>query len=101
MLLPYASHASKLSSWVLPKTMEKKYLKRQHKESYQLKNSYRSLSLSNIGGKIYERIILEQARNILPKPLVENNSFKRENLYYYYSFNTKLEKYFVRGLLRD
>ena len=57
MLLPYASHASKLSSWVLPKTMEKKYLKRQHKESYQLKNSYRSLSLSNIGGKIYERII--------------------------------------------
>ena len=101
MLLPYASHASKLSSWVLPKTMEKKCLKRQHKESYQLKNSYLSLSLSNIGGKIYERIILEQARNILPKPLEENNSFKRENLYYYYSFNTKLEKYVVRGLSRD
>ena len=53
--------------------------KRQDKESYRLENSYLSLSLSNIYGKIYEQIIVQQAAKILE----ENNFFKVKNLYPY------------------
>ena len=42
-------------------------LKKSDKESYHLDNSYRSISLSSICGKIYERIILQQATNICRK----------------------------------
>ena len=55
------------------------YLKKPDKESYHLENSYCSISLSNILGKIYERIILQQATNIAE----ENTFFKGENLYAY------------------
>ena len=79
----YPSHAGKLFSWVLPKIFKKKgnqiYLKKPGTKSYHLENSYRSISLSNILGKIYEKIILQQARNILK----ENNFFKGKNLYAY------------------
>ena len=54
-------------------------LKKSDKESYDLENSYRSISLSSICGKIYERIILQQVTNILE----ENNFFKGKNLYAY------------------
>ena len=46
-------------------------LKKLDKVSYHLENSYRSISLSNILDKICERIILQQATNIL-----EEISFK-------------------------
>ena len=55
------------------------YLKKTDKTSYHLENSYRSISLSNILGKIYKRIILQQATNILDK----NNFFKGKNFYAY------------------
>ena len=58
-----------------------KFTKKKKKdiESYDLENSYRSIYLSNILGKIYERIILQQATNIAE----ENTFFKGENLYAY------------------
>ena len=55
------------------------YLKKPDKESYHLENSYCSISLSNVLGKIYERVIFQQATNILE----ENNFFKRKNLHVY------------------
>ena len=55
------------------------YLKKTDKESYHLENSYHSISLSNKVGKIYEKIILQQATTILE----ENNFFKGKNLYVY------------------
>ena len=55
------------------------YLKKPDKESYHLENSYRSISLSNILGKIYKRIILQRAMNIFE----ENKFFKGKNLYAY------------------
>ena len=55
------------------------YLKKPGTKSYHLENSYRSISLSNILGKIYEKIILQQATNILKK----NNFFEGKNLYAY------------------
>ena len=70
------------ASWVLPKTLEKRKLnlpKKPDKESYHLENSYRSISLSNILGKIYKRIILQRAMNILE----ENKFFEGKNLYAY------------------
>ena len=48
-------------------------------EMFSLPAEFRSLSLSNILDKIYERIILQQATNILEK----NNFFNRKNLYVY------------------
>ena len=55
------------------------FIKKSDKESYHLKNSYRSISLSNILCKIYERIILQEATKILEK----NNFFKGKSLYAY------------------
>ena len=54
-------------------------LKKLDKESYHLENSYHSIPLPNIFGKIYERIILQLATNILE----ENTFFKGKNLYAY------------------
>ena len=48
-------------------------------EMFSLPAEFRSISLSNILDKIYERIILQQATNILEK----NNFFNRKNLYVY------------------
>ena len=80
--LSFLSHARKLFSWVLPKTLKKEnifYLKNQDKESYDLENLYHSISFSNILWKIYERITVQPATNILE----ENNFFKAKNLYAY------------------
>ena len=49
------------------------------KATYHIENSYRSISLTNLFGKIYERILLQQATNILE----ENKFFKGKNLYAY------------------
>ena len=51
--------------------------KKSDKESHHLENSYGSISVSKILGKISERIILQQATNILEK----NSFFKGKNLY--------------------
>ena len=40
------------------------------KATHHIKNSYRFISLTNLFGKIYERILLQQATNIL-----EENKF--------------------------
>ena len=48
-------------------------------EMFSLPAEFRSISLCNILDKIYERIILQQATNILEK----NNFFNRNNLYAY------------------
>ena len=80
--LPDPSHADKYFLGYFPKPWKQEnriYLKKPEKESYHLENSYRSISLSNILGKIYEGIILQQAINILE----ENNFFKGKNLYAY------------------
>ena len=60
------------------KKVNRIYLKKPDEESYHLENSYCS-SLSNILGNIYERIILQQATNILE----QNNFFKEKNIYTY------------------
>ena len=52
------------------------YIKNPDKESYHIENTYRSLSLSNILDKTYERVILQQATNVLE----ENNFFNGKNL---------------------
>ena len=49
------------------------------KATYHIENSYRSISLTNLFGKIYERILLQQATNILE----ENKFFEGKNLYAY------------------
>ena len=49
------------------------------KATYHIENSYRSISLTNIFGKIYERILLQQATNIWEK----NKFFEGKNLYAY------------------
>ena len=49
------------------------------KATYHIENPYRSISLTNLFGKIYERILLQQATNILE----ENNFFEGKNLYAY------------------
>ena len=41
------------------------YIKKSDKESYHQEKSYRSLSLSSIIGKIYKRMILQEATNVL------------------------------------
>ena len=47
--------------------------------TYHIEISYRPISLTNLFGKIYERILLQQAANIL----VENKFFEDKNLYAY------------------
>ena len=49
------------------------------KAAYHIENPYRSISLTNLFGKIYEIILLQQATNILE----ENNFFEGKNLYAY------------------
>ena len=53
------------------------YLKNLVKGSCHVDNYYRSMSLSNILGKIYERIILHQVANVLE----ESNFFKGKTQY--------------------
>ena len=55
------------------------YFKKMDKAAYHIENPYRSISLTNLFGKIYERILLQQATNILE----ENNFFEGKNLYAY------------------
>ena len=47
------------------------------KATYHIENSYRSISLTNFLGEIYERILLQLATNTLE----ENQFFKVKNLY--------------------
>ena len=49
------------------------------KATYHIENSYRSISLANLFCEIYERILLQQAANILE----ENKFFEGKNLYAY------------------
>ena len=49
------------------------------KATYHIENSYRSISLTNVFGKICERILLQQATNMLE----ENKFFEGKNLYAY------------------
>ena len=55
------------------------YFKNMDKATYHIENSYRSISLTNLFTKIYERILLQQATNILE----ENKFFEGKNLYAY------------------
>ena len=41
------------------------YIKKPDKANYHLPNSYRSISISNFLGKIYEKIIQQEAMNVL------------------------------------
>ena len=83
-LFHYLTHLMPASCFLryFPKPWKKENytnLKKSDKESYHLENSYCSISLSSICAKIYERIILQQATNILE----ENSFFKGKNLYAY------------------
>ena len=49
------------------------------KATYHIENSCRSISLTNLFGKIYERILLQQATNMLE----ESKFFEGKNLYAY------------------
>ena len=49
------------------------------KVTYHIENSCRSISLTNLFGKIYERILLQQATNMLE----ESKFFEGKNLYAY------------------
>ena len=49
------------------------------KATYYIENSYRSISLTNIFGKIYDRIFLQQTTNISE----ENKFFEGKSLYAY------------------
>ena len=49
------------------------------KATYHIENSRRSISLTNLFGKIYERILLQQATNMLE----ESKFFEGKNLYAY------------------
>ena len=53
------------------------YVKKMDKVTYHIENSYRSISLTNFFCKIYKRILLELATNILE----ENQFFEGKNLY--------------------
>ena len=55
------------------------YLKKPGKDNYRVEKSYRSISISNILGKVFERIILKEATNIL----TENGFLENKNLYAY------------------
>ena len=55
------------------------YLKKPGKDNYHVEKSYRSISISNILGKVFERIILKEATNIL----TENGFLENKNLYAY------------------
>ena len=55
------------------------YFKKMDKATYHIKKSYRSISLTSLFGKTYERILLQQATNILE----ENKFFEGKNLYTY------------------
>ena len=49
------------------------------KATYHIENSYRSVSLTNIFGKIYDKIFLQQTTNISE----EKKFFEDKNLYAY------------------
>ena len=56
------------------------YFRKMDKAKYHVESSYRSISLTNFSGKIYEIILLQLATNVL---LEENQFFKGKNLYAY------------------
>ena len=55
------------------------YIKKLDKENYHLPNSYRSISLSNLLGKVHEKIIQQEAINVLTK----NSFFEGKNVFAY------------------
>ena len=55
------------------------YIKKPDKANCHLPNSYRSISLSNFLGKVYEKIIQQEAINVL----TENNVFEGINIFAY------------------
>ena len=55
------------------------YIKKTDKENYHQKKSYHSLSLFSIIEKLYERIILQEATNVL-EPI---SFLKNKNMYVY------------------
>ena len=55
------------------------YFKKMDKAAYHIESSYKSISLINLFGKIYETVLLQQATNILE----ENTFFEGKNLYAY------------------
>ena len=55
------------------------YIKKPDKDSYNIPNSYRPVSLSNILGKIYEKIILQKTVNLL----TQEKFFDGKNVYAY------------------
>ena len=54
-------------------------MKKSDKDNYHIPNSYRPISLSNVMGKIYEKIILQEVVNILTK----SKFFNGKNVYVY------------------
>ena len=54
-------------------------MKKSDKDNYHIPNSYRPISLSNVMGKIYEKIILQEVVNIL----TESKFFNGKNVYVY------------------
>ena len=56
------------------------YIKNPDKANYHLPNSYRSISFSNFLGKVYEKIIEQEAINVL----TENNFFDGKNIFAYH-----------------
>ena len=54
-------------------------MKKPDKDNYHIPNSYRPISLSNVMGKIYEKIILQEVVNIL----TESKFFNGKNVYVY------------------
>ena len=55
------------------------YIEKLDKENYHLPNSYRSISLSNLLGKVHEKIIQQEAINVLTK----NSFFEGKNVFAY------------------
>ena len=54
-------------------------MKKSDKDNYHIPNSYRPISLPNVMGKIYEKIILQEVVNIL----TESKFFNGKNVYVY------------------
>ena len=65
------------------------YIKKPGKNNYHTPASYRPISLSNILGKIYEKIILQQTVNTL----TDSNFFEGKNVYAYQK-NKNAHKHF-------
>ena len=67
------------------------YFKKIDKIDYHRENSYRPISLTNLFGKIFERILLQEATNILE----EQQFFKGKNLYAYQKNKNTSQAFFL------